>query len=465
MGQTVDTSIYNNLQQPNAMAGMKNAYDLANTAQQNKLYQTANQEQQVNLQNSLYQQQAGQMQAMHTMPDGRIDFVGWAADPNFKQNPYAAQKLNDNLLNSGQQTSYMTNEGGIPTTKYGSKQDVATANNPKTPVNQADDEVMQDTAGAMPDAQMHYDRLNTNINRINTLLNKPVVNNKDVLNTSVDLHGDGSLTAPEAANFVTSLTTPDGKPVDKQAVLQAAAPAGQARRQLVQHVASSKPPINSNPVSGSDMNPSIPAGYTSPLPESAKTYQTVKADAENIPQQLAAYNEVINLNNAGAKTGTSLAQMYKYVAQKVPGLSDAVTDKAAQTQAIGKYLSQGLIAGGMPTSDARLQELQSGNLNPDQLPETIKKLAPFFKASAQGAIDKQTFYNTKTNNGKDLTQEPAASQQWNQNYDPRWKEFDALPSNSEKASFLKEHPDMIANKQKYKNLKDMGVVDGYPGMK
>ena len=478
----VDSSIYSSnapVTPFNPLTSFGDVQSIANAQQQNRLLQTVNQQHQLDLQNAQYQQQLGLLANKHTYADtGELNGAEFLADPASQAIPGAAKMVQDYYQSGGSPTTVLGKVNGaysnIPTTKVGAGAMVQNQKNGGTNVPHATPfqlQQQQDMANAPQDYQDHFNTLTDASNDIHDVAINPKSTDKNVRDLGVKLVGTGVANAPSAANAILASSSPGGASGQQginplPLVSAAATKIIPARNALHQHTVNSSAfqqgmqtdVASPQEIGGAD-------AQASQMASSQKTYQQVKEDAENIPQQLAAYNEVINLNNAGAKTGTSLAKMYKYVAQKVPGLSDAVTDKAAQTQAIGKYLSQGLIAGGMPTSDARLQELQSGNLNPDQLPETIKKLAPFFKASAQGAIDKQSFYNTKTNNGKDMSQEPAASQQWNQNYDPRWKEFDALSSNADKSAFLKEHPDMIANKQQYKNLKDMGVVDGYPGMK
>lgn len=207
----------------------------------------------------------------------------------------------------------------------------------------------------------------------------------------------------------------------------------------------------------------LPAGG-SPQTQSRNNYNQVTAEAENTPGSLAAYNEVINMNKAGALTGTRLANAYQVAAKNDPfHILTGATDQAVQSQEMQKWMAQGLIQAGMPNTDAKLAELQHGNLNPDQLPETIGDLAPFFKASVQGAQEKLKYYNRVTNNGQDMSHEPMAAQQW-LNYDPRWIEFDNLPphsaTNNQRGEFLIKHPDMIADQLKYKNLQQMGVVKG-----
>lgn len=206
---------------------------------------------------------------------------------------------------------------------------------------------------------------------------------------------------------------------------------------------------------------SVPPGFTTPLVKSRENYDEVSDSAKNMPNTLAAYNEVINLNKAGALTGTRLADAYQIAARNDPfHIMTGATDQATKSQEIQKWIAQGLLQGGMPNSDAKLQELQHGNLNPDQLPQTINKLAPFFKAVAQGSIEKQNYYNRVTNGGQDLSHEPTAKQQWDNNYDPRWIEFDQLPNKQAQHQFLVEHPDLLEKQQAHKTLQGMGVVKG-----
>lgn len=216
-------------------------------------------------------------------------------------------------------------------------------------------------------------------------------------------------------------------------------------------------PIDETPKDGTQ---GFAVGVSPSFERSNKNYEDVVAQSASVPQTLAAYNEIINLNEAGAETGTRISSMYQWLAKNVPGISADITDKASQTQQIAKWMSKALAAQGMPTSDARLGELQAGNLNEEQLSATIRKLAPFFVASAEGAKKKLQFYNKITQNGRNFDNEPAAQQLWTENYDPRWLEYAALPNETAKDKFFEEHPDMAnpENLKKLKNLKSMGVI-------
>lgn len=201
-----------------------------------------------------------------------------------------------------------------------------------------------------------------------------------------------------------------------------------------------------------------PVGFSTALPQSRSNYDKVTADAAGAPTQNAAYNEVINLANQGTLSGVNLTKAYAAASRNdYLHIFSGATEETVKNQELAKWLSQGLLASGMPGSDARLQELQHGNLNPGQLTDTIKDLAPFFKAVSEGTIAKQKYYNKVTDNGTNLATEPHANERWNENYDPRWIEFADLPKKDQRA-FLTKHPDMIERRQQYHNLQNMGVV-------
>lgn len=208
----------------------------------------------------------------------------------------------------------------------------------------------------------------------------------------------------------------------------------------------------------------VQPGYTSPLATSRENYDKVSHDATTAPGQTAAYNEVINLANNGVMSGTNLTRAYASAARNDPfHILTGATDETVKNQELQKWMSQGLLASGMPGSDARLQELQHGNLNPEQLTETLKEMAPFFKAVSEGALRKQDYYNSRTNGGKDLQSEPAIKQQWDNNYDPRWIQFDDLSSKKAQREFLSKHPDMIEKRQSHQTLQNMGVIGDFKG--
>jgi len=206
------------------------------------------------------------------------------------------------------------------------------------------------------------------------------------------------------------------------------------------------------------VNTSTPQGFTTALPQSRANYNQVNRDANSAPDRLAAFNEIVNLNDAGAKTGTAVSDMYQKLA-KTGLVPDGITDQATQTQVIGKYIHRAYVDN-LPDSDYRAHVLESSQIGPEQLSSTIHDLVPFMKAQTQGLVAKQKYYNQQTKGGTDLTGEPVASQTWNQNYDPRWLEVDSLPNRAAQVAFLQKHPDMIGSKNQYQGLQNMGVVDG-----
>lgn len=449
----VDVSMYQNQTPPlNLLQAAGSAQSLSNSLQQNQLLKTANAQELLNLKNAQYQQQLGQLVTDHTGADG-VHIAELAGDTNGNDNPYKGQLIQNLTLTAGKPSSYTSMKDGQVGTQYGSEQAVAASqlgtSGGKSPFQLRQEAIM---ANAPSDHQALFRNLQDGTNTLDSLMKKPQVSTKDVMNETVGLMQNGIVTPQQGAQTITGLAPTDGSDnVNKGQLLQAALPIVQNKNVLVNHHAQQQ-------ASQTNATPFVPTGYSSPLTTSRANYDQVTKDATDVPQKLAAYNEVINLNKAGAPTGTNIANMYQYLSKNIPGVAQGVTDKAVQAQEISKYLSQGLIAGGMPGSDARLQELQHANVNPDQLPETIKELTPFFKASAEGAVAKQAFYNKATNNGTDLSKEPQASQKWNQNYDPRWMEFDKLGDNGAKKEFLKKHPDMIDKESNLKNLQKMGVV-------
>lgn len=234
---------------------------------------------------------------------------------------------------------------------------------------------------------------------------------------------------------------------------------------LQQHYPHSSTLANPLEIQGGGVATAVPEGYTSPLVQSRQSYDQVADEAKTVPQRTYAYNEIINLANSGALSGTGIAKLYQWAAKNLPGAAsiEGISDPAVKTQELGKFMAQALMGMGVPGTDAILQQWQHGEVNPEQLIGTIKGLAPTLKAVAEGAAAKQKFYNQVTQNGSDLSIEPEAAQIWNENFDPRWIEFDHLKGKTAKGNFLDAHPDMQEpqNVQKYEALQQMGVIKGH----
>ncbi len=340
---------------------------------------------------------------------------------------------------------------------------------------------MNDTenpAGAPPsqeqidEAHAHNDAM---MNHVEPLANDPNVDHKKVIGAVSDLVADPSakFSAMDGAGVLSQM--PSGQngasptPQDLHQHIQPVYNALKEHKQILdEHYPSSAQlkaretaaQFAANPVQlvGPGIVTGLPAGYSSPQVKSRANYDDVNDAAKNAGTQTAAYNEVINLVNSGAPSGTNIANMYQWATKNIPGISKDISDPAVQAQELGKYMAQGLIQNGVPPYASQVQDLQHANLNPDQFPETIKNLAPLFKAMAQGAVAKSEFYNKLTNNGNDLSKEPAAALLWAKNYDPRWIELDAIKDKKEQRKFLTKHPDLIDSIDKQENLVQMGVV-------
>lgn len=378
-------------------------------------------------------------------------------------------------------TSFMGNDtNGNPQQQYRGAQGMAAQLNPQE-------------QQAAQTAHLKVDALS---DTITGLLQKPDLTAKDVCSATGDLCADGHLTPQEGAVELQGMpqspdqirgwlmghyqnlkqskaalnqiapqgsvppptpprgTTPAGPEADKAITNLWDNPAGQPPHEQSMYA---KPEVSSPTVAAAP-----PVGYTGPLPEATSNYNQDMKEAKDVPNQLASYNEVINLNNAGTLTGTRLADAYKSLAKNLPGLDPNVTGQEAQREEIAKNMARALIAGGLGSTDEKLNQIQSGNLNDEQIPEAIKEMAPMFKAISEGAKAKQVYINKATKNGTDLSGYNQASQQWNQNYDPRLIEYSGLPDKQSKLTFLQKHPDLKSapNEQKLNTLKSMGIIGG-----
>jgi hypothetical protein len=211
--------------------------------------------------------------------------------------------------------------------------------------------------------------------------------------------------------------------------------------------------VSSAPPAGQGVTASSNGGFqgnpdvAGAAPTNAPEYQqqalqhldTVRQAANGAPVANAAINNVLNLADKTDNIGTKSADFIKELA-KIPGFQSSAGDSAANLQTIASHMSQIALANGMPGSDARLAELQSANLTPQMLQQTIKNMAPFLKAVNQGNIEKQNFYNSKI--GKQTGNQPPnaasvfnAKQSWDQNYDPRVIEYNSL-SNADKKKYV-----------------------------
>lgn len=326
------------------------------------------------------------------------------------------------------------------------------------------------------EAHNHLDTIKESLKQ---LVEDPQLDHKKVMKAVVDLRHNPNtkLTQEETVGALSQLYDPQtGQPYDGNTLRQKIVPMYQQIEQASEALRTQRPSSHMlrarenvgqlasfddvNQPEGLSQTPS--PGYSTPLTKSRETYDQVRDQAITVPDQLHAYNEVINLANSGAKVGTITSDLYKWAARNIPGVPEAVSNEAEQTQIISKYLGQALINQGMPASDARLQALQDANANPGLLIDSIKKLAPALKAKAEGAKAKLAFYNRVTDNGKNLQDEPEAAELWTNNFDPRWIELENLPDNKKRAEFLVSHPDLRTPQslQKYDTLVDMGVVKG-----
>jgi hypothetical protein len=411
----------------------------------------------------------GKIVTENTDEQGNLNARGFlksvAQDPNASW-MYLQQQQEYNSANP--LTEYMgTNEQGVPTPS-------------KAP--------LMSVPGLFPEIpQEKIDKLHAHnramLGTLGPLMEDPDLDHKKVIRAVSDLvaNPEAEFNALDGATALSGMPYgPEGKPPTKEAVMERLQPLLEqfkshetalserypsseqlAQRQPapVQPESSDEQPASPVELHGPGVATGTPAGYTAPGPKSRESYDNVVDEAESVPQRLQAYNEIINLANSGAPSGTVFANMVKKAAT-IPGLQSLgdITDDAAKGQALSKYMSQALLGNGMPASDSRLQELQSGNLNTDQLIETVKKLAPAFKAVAKGAVEKQKYYNRETRDGNDLSREPKAAETWNDNFDPRWIEYADQKNKDEKKKFLTTHPDMLESVDKFNNLKKMGVI-------
>lgn len=437
-------------------------------------------------QNKLMMQEIRGRQAMGKIIQKNTDDTGVVNPKNalrdISQDPDASWmylKEQDAMKNANPLTDYVgTNAQGQPTPAKAPLYNIPGIFPGQPPRNEAQKFPPTNTNPDAPQlSQEEVDKLHAHnqgmIKVLQPLANDPSLDHKKVIRGVADLVADPAVqfNAMDGASALSDIpfgedgALPDPNVlrekltgiVDQQKQHEAAL---QERYPSSEQMAARNAQMRQNPLelTGPGVATGVPEGYSNALPKSRDTYNQVTEEAETVPQRVYAYNEIINLANSGAPSGTTVSKMWQWAARNVPGAPQGISDKAAQAQELSKFMSQALLGNGMPASDSRLQELQSGNLNPEQLIETIKNLAPAFKAVAKGAVEKQKFYNRVTNNGSDLNNEPQAAQQWNANFDPRWVEFDQLNDKKEQRKFLAKHPDLLDKRDNYHALQEMGVV-------
>lgn len=487
----IDTSMYSTQSKPaNPLDLIQGYAGAANAITQNKM-----------LQQELKGRQAiGKIVARNTGENGVLNAPGFLKE--VAQDPDASWlylKNQEEAKNANPLTNFMTtNKAGQPIqaqapfyqVAYPQNQGQQSANQGRQPANQLTGQseneqlpwLQEQPNGSSPQPELSQEKIDklhkhnrAIIDTLEPLANDPELDHKKAIRAVSDLvaNPDVEFNAMDGASTLAAMPYgANGTPPSREELQERIAPMLEQQKQheavLKQRFpatpAAPIPPELAQQESPLELSTpgatatGLPTGYSSPQVKSRESYDQVTDEAETVPQRIYAYNEIINLANSGAESGTVFADIIKK-AGRLPGwvLPEGTTDKAAQTQELSKFMSQALLGNGMPASDSRLQELQSGNLNPEQLVSTIKNLAPAFKAVAKGAVEKQKFYNRATHNGNDLSREPEAAQEWNANFDPRWIEY-ADQKNDKKTAFLKQHPDMLESMDKLSRLKKMGVI-------
>lgn len=404
-------------------------------------------------------------------PDGSINFP---ASINKLQGSGAAYRMHDLLsqqLAANQPQEYFDGKQvvRVPAQNFGGIMNPA-GNNP----NAGQSPQPQLPPKSLDDVNAIHDHFGSVADTLQSLNEKPDLSQSDVLGATSDMVSDNRMSAPHAAKALMAIPNgPNGAPPTpqqlKQYVAQSLASLQKSHQQFTQAYG---PPSQKNQSSGSGAaggNDNLPpmgvaAGPTLGQPEavgnSMKNAKDVYDEAKAVPQQNALLDNISDLSQSGAPTGTIKAKWAQWLAAH--GIAPAGVDKnASDAQVISKYMEQALLASGMPSSDARLQAVESANPNPDQLPETIQRIVPFLKAVNQGKLAKANFYQSHVGLGQDPNQELSAGQLWNNHFDPRLMEMQQL---SKDPTALKEfiktlQPNDKADLlKKYRASKQFGIL-------
>lgn len=454
----VDTSMYANIKTPNMLEQMGKVASTANAFQENRLLQTAMQQKALELQNAQYGQQAGQLVADHTLANGERDFIALVNDPAFKSNPVLGMKLPSLMNESLAQVESVVEDPENP----GSNVSVFST------IQQRNAKAAADLhPGAIhPEALTHYERVNTTAGRVNTVLNKPQISNKDVVDLHVDAMNDGTIDSKQAFEGVTNLTTADGSPPDKMKILQTAAPLGATRNRLNDHFAQAL----RNPLNGRNTSPVIrpsdQAAAVENQAQGAKLGSTIRDSAQKAVALGDNAKLALKTLDSGIETGAYAPAITAAKAALASAVGEEnvpkVTNDLAGMQVLAKELARVTGSqGGSDSTDLARLSTQAQNADITKSRPAIRKILQYVQAQAEQS---KAVYSGLTKahganpRGQDVNDYNA---QVTQNIDPavfRFKLMDA----DEKKDFLKEnYPGGKAHNfmEKYKKMQDLGLLD------
>lgn len=461
----IDTSMYGHEpSQFNPLQAVGQVTSIQNALQQNQALQLQNKTTQS-------EQRMSQIFSKYTSPGGEVDTTNAlkeiASDPSAALSMPKAQEI----VNRIQEPVPVLGPNNTP--GFRPRQVVNSLTNPVQGSVQQPSQLRP--LNSTPDPQQQQKLVDTTHNQLDgiidtltPLIEKPNPTKEDVISSKIDLVSQGYMTHQEAAASFSdqNLFSDDPKVVKtalqkdfNQYLSHKATLTSKFGPPSIQQDQTQDPPNTSQQTTDSTFQATgTPAGYEGNLASLQQHYSQVRNEADNVGQQNAVLDNILKLSKSGAPTGTMVGQLYQYLASKVPGVSQGITDKAQQLQEISKYMHQTAINNGMPGSDARLEALQDANPNSGQLPGTIQSLIPFLEASNQGKIARANYYKKVAGNGLNADAIAQAQNNWQNSFDPRIIEYNSL-SYDEKKSYVKKisPADARALVIKSNQMKQLGV--------
>ena len=481
----VDASIYNNIQQPNALQSAGQAIDVINGLQKNQMLQTQNQQQALLLKNAQDERQANLVLANHTNPDGTLAFTDVVSDPIFQSNAILQQKFNDRFLGNEKQVAVTGMENGKTVSKTMGTQEQAaqqyasdTAN--KTPhqlqsnaiLENSDDPAHQDAATK---ARSVADSCNELVN--NSLKTGNPITGEDITNTCLDHVNNGTMTAQHATGAIVQLVNPDGSPTDPRKVITAGAALSGAYNTIVNHTAAKQAQnaaiLQYQANGGFNPSASIPVGTAETQTQNAQNYakqatndyETIKAQAAQDKNSLAFLNAAaIKAKTANTGTWANDFKNYGSVLEQLglKGLSGGANDLASLQKDLenSKDIAD-------PTDLARLNTaIKSGDIKtPQEALNELIRIRSAYTAEGAGKFDAMNHALGAEPNTNDVNKFTAA---WQANRDPEAIQFARMQPEQQKAylSLPTTNAKSLASKMARMESVDLGVKnpDGSPKM-
>lgn len=310
------------------------------------------------------------------------------------------------------------------------------------------------------------------INTLEPLANDPDLNESKTTNAVVDLvaHPDADFNATDGATILSSLPHGAGGSAGSGEQLRPLIQKHLEQQKIIEKTLSEKYPSTSqnqarekaaqlaNGAGG--VATGLPVGYAENQASRQKHYLDVQNEANSVPQENAALNNILNISKSGVPSGTLVGKIYEALAST--GLApQGVSDEGAKLKLIQNHAAQVALAGGVPGSDARLQALENAHVGDKDLPQVIQAMVPYLIAVNNGKVEKAKFYQSVAGDGTTPDSVAEAQSSWNQHFDPRLLEMKELmkdPSSLKKYISGLSKQDKQNLLTKYNESKKLGIM-------